>query len=69
MAEQVDDDGSFSLTLDEFQDAMFELGYSGHSDIPVAIFNQLDNDGSGKVTFHELNNWAMGRKLNDERMR
>jgi len=65
--QQLDDDGSFSLTLEELRDAFWELGYTGKPEIVHEIFGMLDQDGSGKAGFDEFNAWVHGRKLQRER--
>ena len=58
---QLDDDGSSSLSREEFADAMWELGYRGPLRLAGEVFDVLDADGSGKVGFDELNGWVHGR--------
>ena len=65
--QQLDDDGSFSLTLAELKDAFWELGYTGKPEVVGEIFSSLDQDGSGKAGFDEFNAWVHGRKLERNR--
>ena len=61
--QQLDDDGSFSLNLEEFKDAMWEIGYVGEMALVEVIFVQLDADAGGQVGFDELQKWVSGREI------
>lgn len=61
--QQLDDDGSFSLSYEEFKDAFWELGYGGSPEIVKEIFALLDQDGSGKAGFDEFSAWVYGRTI------
>jgi Ca2+-binding EF-hand superfamily protein len=60
---QLDDDGSFSLTREEFQQAFWQLGYKGEAEVVDSIFSALDQDGSSRVGFDEFNAWVHGRRI------
>ena len=59
--QQLDDDGSFSLKLEEFLEAMWELGFNGPSHVPKEIWKVLDSDESGQIRFDELQEWVYGK--------
>ena len=61
--QHLDDDGSFTLTIDELHGAFDELGFTGPTAVVSAIFGLLDVDKSGKLGFDEFNAWVQGRKL------
>jgi Ca2+-binding EF-hand superfamily protein len=63
--QQWDDDGSFSLTLEELKDCFTnEMGFIGPTEVVEQIFcEQLDQDGSGKIAFDEFSAWVHGRAI------
>lgn len=61
--QQLDDDGSFSLSLEEMRGAFWELGFRGQPSVVEQTFAQLDADGSGKVGFDEFAAFVYGRAL------
>jgi Ca2+-binding EF-hand superfamily protein len=50
-----DDDNSGTLDEEEFVHAMEQIGCS--SDDSVAVFKEIDIDGSGEVSFQEFKSW------------
>ena len=55
----MDSDRSNSLTQLEFKEALEDkLGFTGLPVVTMAIFHELDSDGSGKVGFAELDTWV-----------
>ena len=51
-----------TLNEDELRRGFVErMGFSGAPTVFDQIWAALDRDGSGKVTFEELNNWLVGR--------
>ena len=61
--QQLDDDGSFSLSLEEMRAAFWELGFRGKPEVVEQTFAQLDADGSGRIGFDELAAFVYGRAL------
>ena len=56
--DQTDDN---CLELEEFVDAMRGIGFSGQRAVLEAIFDELDDDVSGKINYDELMAWLKGR--------
>ena len=59
----LDDDSSFSLTHEELKNAMWEIGFAGRPEVVGEIFDALDQDHSGHVSFEEFNAWVVGRTI------
>ncbi|AAZ13310.1 flagellar calcium-binding protein TB-44A [Trypanosoma brucei brucei TREU927] len=64
MFDTMDKDGSLLLELQEFKEALPKLKEWG-VDITDAttVFNEIDTNGSGVVTFDEFSCWAVTKKL------
>ena len=61
--QQLDGDGSLSLSVAELRDAFRQLGFSGEGHVIDGIFTAIDHDDSGKVGFDEFSAWLQGRTM------
>lgn len=49
------------LTSTEFSDGLQKVGFAGERAVLIDTFSLIDDDGTGKITFNELNSWLRGR--------
>ena len=51
------DSRSFAISATEFGDGLRELGYDAPPALVEALFDELDDDHSFKIGFHEFKTW------------
>ena len=53
---QFDDDDNGRIDVEEFRQAMYQMGFDGLDDALVAVFKSFDEDGSKSIDFREMHN-------------
>ena len=53
-----DSDGSMSLSKGELGEALAAMGFSSTRELTQTIFDELDDDASFSITFHEFKGWV-----------
>ena len=56
-----DSDRTGTISIPELNGAIGEMGYDANEETVAALFDDLDNDGSGTVAFAELKRWLEPR--------
>lgn len=55
-----DGNGSFAISAGEFGEGLQQLGFEAPKEVIQAIFDELDDDDSFKIGFHEFKTWLYG---------
>ena len=67
---QLDTSGNNVLTRAELRSSMIvSLGFHGPREVIDELFDTLDDDGSGSISFTEMNSWYRGRDLSAKQAR
>lgn len=67
---KLDTSGNNVLTRAELRSSMIvSLGFHGPREVIDELFDTLDDDGSGSISFTEMNSWYRGRDLSAKQAR